>query len=89
MSRVYETRAERPLSAQPLAVRVTAYLRHRRDSGLDPWADLDMIQQGTKIADRADASSALAHLTERARVERDPGPQGLASAGRPTRWRIS
>ncbi|KUM69251.1 hypothetical protein [Streptomyces griseorubiginosus] len=89
MSRVYETRTERPLHQQPLASRVMTYLRHRQEAGLDPWADLDTIQHGTKIADRSDVTSVLAFLTERARVERDPGPCGLAEAGRPTRWKIA
>ncbi|MFJ9626642.1 hypothetical protein ACIRU8_02970 [Streptomyces sp. NPDC101175] len=84
---IYRTDSERALKQQPLTVRVLAYLRHRRDAGLDPWADLDQIQAATKI-DRADVTSVLAALVERARVERDAGPQGLADQRQPDRWRI-
>jgi len=83
-----EEKWERPLSVQPLKVRVVHYLRKRKASGLDEWADLDMIQVAVR-ADRQDVTSALAHLVERSRIERDPGPRDLAAAGRPTRWKIA
>ena len=79
---------ERPLSAQPLKTRIMKYLRDRRDGGLSEGATLDMIQVAVR-ADRSDITGALAALVERSRVERDPGPRDLASAGRPTRWRIA
>jgi len=83
-----DARWERPLSERPLKEKIMGFLRYRAAAGLDPFADLDMIQTATR-ADRSDVSDALAALTARARVVVDHGPQGLADQRQPDRWKIA